>query len=478
MLATNGQTVQEILGSGRRDQPRPAVHAEAGAADLPDCADRQRRAVHPAGLGQQPAVARDRQPARPPGRPTASSSPARTRPATRSCSSATGSTGHGTPTGTANIRAVYRTGIGSAGMVSAGQLSQPLDRPQGLSSVTNPSAASGAADPATADQARASAPLPTLTIGRVVSLAGLPELRARLRRDRQGAGHLDVVRRPARRLPDRRRRGRRDAQRRRPGRHSPGRRDQARRRSARTAAVVSYLPVLFTFTAAVVVDQPDYAPAQVLAQVWQDLSAAFAFGQRQLGQGVAASEIIEIIQQVPGSPRSSSRRWRRSGAAPPGRRSGHAVRERAAAAGGRAAAAARSGRPRARSGSGHEPRRRAALRAPARRLPHPRRRRAAASCRRCSRVMAAQSGIVEDNIKQLYDDQFIETCAPWVIPYIADLIGYNSIYEIAVGQLRQPRRGRQHDRLPPPQGHAARAGAGARPTSPGAPPSRSRSSGG
>jgi uncharacterized Zn-binding protein involved in type VI secretion len=46
-------------------------------------------------------------------------------------------------------------------------------------------------------------------------------------------------------------------------------------------------------------------------------------------------------------------------------------------------------------------------------------------------VMAAQSAIVEDNIKQLYDDQFIETCAPWVIPYIGDLIGYNSIYQVA-----------------------------------------------
>ena len=46
-------------------------------------------------------------------------------------------------------------------------------------------------------------------------------------------------------------------------------------------------------------------------------------------------------------------------------------------------------------------------------------------------VMAAQSAVVEENITQLYDDQFIETCAPWVIPYIADLLGYNSIYEIA-----------------------------------------------
>lgn len=46
-------------------------------------------------------------------------------------------------------------------------------------------------------------------------------------------------------------------------------------------------------------------------------------------------------------------------------------------------------------------------------------------------VMAAQSAILEENIQQLYDDQFIETCAPWVIPYIGDLVGSNTIYEIS-----------------------------------------------
>lgn len=46
-------------------------------------------------------------------------------------------------------------------------------------------------------------------------------------------------------------------------------------------------------------------------------------------------------------------------------------------------------------------------------------------------VLAQQLGIVEGNIEQLYDDQFIETCASWVVPYIGDLIGYNSIYEVA-----------------------------------------------
>jgi hypothetical protein len=45
-------------------------------------------------------------------------------------------------------------------------------------------------------------------------------------------------------------------------------------------------------------------------------------------------------------------------------------------------------------------------------------------------VLAAQSDIVESSLRQLYDDQFIETCDPWVIPYIGDLIGYNSAYEI------------------------------------------------
>ena len=47
-------------------------------------------------------------------------------------------------------------------------------------------------------------------------------------------------------------------------------------------------------------------------------------------------------------------------------------------------------------------------------------------------LLAAQGAILEENIQQLYDDQFIETCAPWVIPYIGDLVGDNTIYEISV----------------------------------------------
>jgi hypothetical protein len=38
-------------------------------------------------------------------------------------------------------------------------------------------------------------------------------------------------------------------------------------------------------------------------------------------------------------------------------------------------------------------------------------------------VIAREIGVVEDDLDRLYDDQFIETCAPWVVPYIGDLLG-------------------------------------------------------
>ncbi|MEH1947238.1 MAG: hypothetical protein V7K77_09800, partial [Nostoc sp.] len=43
------------------------------------------------------------------------------------------------------------------------------------------------------------------------------------------------------------------------------------------------------------------------------------------------------------------------------------------------------------------------------------------------RVIAEQVDIVETDITQLYDNWFIETCQDWVVPYIGDLIGYQSV---------------------------------------------------
>ena len=38
--------------------------------------------------------------------------------------------------------------------------------------------------------------------------------------------------------------------------------------------------------------------------------------------------------------------------------------------------------------------------------------------------IAEQVGVLERDLAGLQADQFIETCAPWVVPYIGDLIGY------------------------------------------------------
>ena len=46
-------------------------------------------------------------------------------------------------------------------------------------------------------------------------------------------------------------------------------------------------------------------------------------------------------------------------------------------------------------------------------------------------VIQEQLEVLAEDLDQLYDDQFIETCAPWVIPYIGDLIGYQSVKGIA-----------------------------------------------
>jgi hypothetical protein len=40
------------------------------------------------------------------------------------------------------------------------------------------------------------------------------------------------------------------------------------------------------------------------------------------------------------------------------------------------------------------------------------------------RVIAEQVNLIEDDVAQMYDDLFIETCRDWVVPYIADLGGY------------------------------------------------------
>jgi hypothetical protein len=46
-------------------------------------------------------------------------------------------------------------------------------------------------------------------------------------------------------------------------------------------------------------------------------------------------------------------------------------------------------------------------------------------------LIGEQLGAVATDLDQLYDNQFIETCAPWIIPYIGDLIGYKPVNGVA-----------------------------------------------
>ena len=205
-----------------------------------------------------------------------------------------------TPTGVSNIQALYRKGIGLAGMVAPGQLTIPLDRPQGVQTVTNPSAAGGGADPTSSAAAKVSAPLPTLTLGRIVSIedyqnyalnfAGIALALATwtwfgaergifLTLAGVGGSPLDA------------------------GDATVVYLMQAYQNYGLPNMRVlpaSYSPQNFEIAMQVKVDTPTYVQNLVIAQVWQSLVAAFAFGQLAPGQGVAASQIVEIAQNAPG----------------------------------------------------------------------------------------------------------------------------------------------------------------------------------
>src|SRR5262245_38338584 len=53
-------------------------------------------------------------------------------------------------------------------------------------------------------------------------------------------------------------------------------------------------------------------------------------------------------------------------------------------------------------------------------------------------LLTEQVNVLAESIEQMYDDEFVETCAPWVAPYIGDLIGYRTLHGV-VPQVSSPR---------------------------------------
>lgn len=210
-----------------------------------------------------------------------------------------GKTGARLPSGPNNLRAKYRKGIGTEGLVKAGQLSMLLSRPLGVKGVINPVASTGAQDSEQLDDARANAPLRVLTLARVVSLrdyqdfarafGGIAKARASWTWDGRSRGVLITVAGPAGAaiLLD-------------------GSTYQNLLKALRAAgdpfvalSVKTFRPASFRFAGKVKID-PAYETDSVLAQVEQALREGFTFARREFAQPVLLSEVIAIIQAVEG----------------------------------------------------------------------------------------------------------------------------------------------------------------------------------
>jgi hypothetical protein len=53
-------------------------------------------------------------------------------------------------------------------------------------------------------------------------------------------------------------------------------------------------------------------------------------------------------------------------------------------------------------------------------------------------LISGEVNVIAESLEQMYDDQFIETCAPWAAPYIGDLIGYRTLHGV-VAHVASPR---------------------------------------
>lgn len=45
-------------------------------------------------------------------------------------------------------------------------------------------------------------------------------------------------------------------------------------------------------------------------------------------------------------------------------------------------------------------------------------------------ILAGQARVMHDDIAQLYENWFVETCQEWVVPYIGDLLGAKGLHSI------------------------------------------------
>jgi predicted phage baseplate assembly protein len=201
--------------------------------------------------------------------------------------------------GSENVVATYRSGLGPEGEVEAGQLALLKTKPLGIREVVNPLPATGAAPPEQEPETRLNAPLKVLVLGRVVSVQDYEDFSKTF----PGIGkaqavpmwdgyskfvHLTIGTRSGDSLQY----------------GSPlyeslrSALDQVRD-THQKMVIDGFEDITFGLSAKVMIDER-YLPEPVLAAVRERLVADFSYDKRDLGQAVTASEILAAIHRIQG----------------------------------------------------------------------------------------------------------------------------------------------------------------------------------
>ena len=200
------------------------------------------------------------------------------------------------------VRATYRIGIGEAGNVAAGSLTQLRSAPPGLAGVTNPLPASGGVDPEADHSIRANAPLRLRALHRIISLSdyedfvrafpGIGRVQAKFFRTGQGGLlHLTVADGDGNPLDS-------------TSALTLSLRDAVERaRAAPTPKIQidSYEAVFFDLAVTLFIAQGFQARGPIIAQqARQALADAFNFQRRRFAQDVSLAEIVALLQPSTG----------------------------------------------------------------------------------------------------------------------------------------------------------------------------------
>jgi hypothetical protein len=198
------------------------------------------------------------------------------------------------PTGQENVTATYRSGVGLPGMVAADTLQLLVTRPLGIREVTNPVPATGAEPPADLETARAHAPVDARTLGRIVSFSDFEDFArsfagiTKVKAVPIAGVHLTVAGEGGAAV-------------------EPGSALyqnlfaalEGARLPGPPLSLASYQPLPFRVGAQLVVD-PRYRTEDVLIQAEAALLDAFSFDRRELEAPLYASDVLRVLQAVAG----------------------------------------------------------------------------------------------------------------------------------------------------------------------------------